>query len=94
MSIEINDQQPQTPRSVIEVMDEEFLKEGWTREELDIQRRTGDLIVALLADGKSVDEINSLGSGHPETEPVTKSPVRQRQQPNAPFPVTPFTPKV
>jgi len=46
-------------RSVVEVMDEALMQEGWTREQLDAQRRTGDIIAELMAEGYSGDTLDT-----------------------------------
>lgn len=55
--------------SARDVMDAEYMTNGdgfgrkWTREELDIQQRIGDLLDAKLAAGYSIEEINSEWEG-------------------------------
>ena len=49
----------QAVRSVAEVMDEALMREGWTREQLDAQRRTGDIIAELMAEDYSEERLDA-----------------------------------
>lgn len=46
-------------RSVVEVMDEALMREGWTREQLDTQRRTGNIIAELMAEDYSGERLDA-----------------------------------
>ena len=69
MSNQNQQSNPGRLRSVMEIMDEEYMTNGdgsgrkWTREELDAQHRIGDLLDAKLAAGYSVKEINAEWDG-------------------------------
>ena len=46
-------------RSVEEVIDQAWLDEGMSREELEQNRRLADIFDCLLAKGRTVDDINA-----------------------------------
>jgi len=58
-------------RSVDDVMDDALMQEGWTRNQLDAQKRTGDIIVELMAEGYAGGRLDAeLQRRLLETEPI------------------------
>lgn len=62
-----NGQKPRL-RTVEEIMDEELMKDGWTREQLEEQKCLGELLDEKLAAGYSMNQINAMWQGKTNQE--------------------------
>ncbi len=63
MNMSNGHQSKSQPRSVEEIIDEELIKEGWTREQLDEQKIIGTLLDEKLAQGYSMSRISAEWQG-------------------------------